>query len=644
MKRWIKAVVGLPLLSVCLSVVMTECCAAPGTVSEKDVARIKAALPKAARAKPAKPRKVLIFNLCKGFRHGSIPCGAKAFELMGQQTGAYQSASTEDISFFEPDKLKEFDAVILNNTSGELFKGDAEREKRLKESLLSFVKSGKGLVGVHAATDCYYNWPEYGKMIGGYFWGHPWNEKVTVKVDEPDHPLCKAFGEKTFPITEEIYQFRDPYSRKALRVLLSLDVTQTNMNKGGIRRKDKDFAVAWIHTYGQGRVFYCSLGHRNEIFWNPMILQFYLDGIQYALGDIEADAKPSAALSAAAGRPYRFAADPMPTPAPRPARAEAVEPKAAPRPEPPPDDRLMGEYAGSLTADGKASDGLAQVIPEGKGQYRAVLMRGLWGQDKAKKPVRIELTGKAAGNEVALSAMVNNVPWSGKLVGRETLTVQAADGGGRFVGRFTVRTSDTLAAKPPEGAIVLLPFEPGKPPPLAEWTNKNWKPLASGAMEVRRGNTSSVRKFGSCKVHIEFRCPYEPTKRGQGRGNSGVYLQRRYEVQVLDSFGLIPRMGDCGAIYGVSIPKINPSLPPLAWQTYDIEFVASKVGADGKVVRKPMMKAVYHNGIKTHENVALPGHTTAAAASGYTATDALMLQDHGNKVQYRNIWVVELKE
>jgi len=306
-------------------------------------------------------------------------------------------------------------------------------------------------------------------------------------------------------------------------------------------------------------------------------------------------------------------------------------------------DAIMGEYEGKLVLDGKEHTGLAQVIAEGDGKYRAVLMTGLWQPAKKDKQVRIELTGQASGTKVALKGTAGTQAWTGALVGGKTLSAASEDGKGAFAGTFRVRTSPTLEAKPPKGAIVLLPYKPGTPPPLTEWTNKTWKPLDTGAMEVGKRNTFSTRKFGSIKLHIEFRCPFEPKKRGQGRGNSGTYLQQRYEVQVLDSFGLKSGMGDCGAIYGVAITGTNASLPPLAWQTYDIEFHAAKLDADGKVVRKPTM-TVRHNGILTHEKQELPGHTRAAAARGFTQADALMLQDHGNKVQYRNVWVVELKE
>lgn len=273
---------------------------------ETAVNRITEAAPAKATAKPLQKRKLLVFNLCRGFKHGAIPYGAKAMEILGQKTGAFETVVTEDIGMFEQDKLNAFDAVCMNNTTGEVFlpadmdklpqdqqAAARETEARLKKNLLDFVSGGKGLVGIHAATDCYYNWPEYGDMIGAYFDGHPWSEEVGVKIDDPSHPLCAAFKGQGFMVRDEIYQFREPYSREKLRLLLSIDNSKTNMQKDGIKRQDKDFAVAWVRSYNKGRVFYCSLGHNNEIFWTPAILQHYLDGVQFAMGDLQADTTPS---------------------------------------------------------------------------------------------------------------------------------------------------------------------------------------------------------------------------------------------------------------------------------------------------------------------------------------------------------------
>ncbi|MBN2311398.1 MAG: ThuA domain-containing protein [Candidatus Hydrogenedentes bacterium] len=256
--------------------------------------QIEEAMPERPRVEPAKPRTLLVFTLCKGYAHSSIPFAAAALEIMGRKTGAFTAVVTDDPAVFAPGNLDRFDAVCMDNTTGELFTDAAS-----KENLLEFVRAGKGIVGIHAATDCFPEWPEYGEMMGGYFDGHPWGagDTVTVKLDDPGHDLCRAFLGQGFSVKDEIYQIRAPYSRDTLRVLLSLDTTKTDMSKGGIKRTDGDFAVSWIRAYGHGRVFYNSLGHNHDIFWNPLILQYYLDGIQFALGDLPADTTPSAQLT-----------------------------------------------------------------------------------------------------------------------------------------------------------------------------------------------------------------------------------------------------------------------------------------------------------------------------------------------------------
>lgn len=264
-------------------------------VKPEHAEKIRAAVPAEARAKPKKERTVLAWTRATGFVHGSIPHGALAVEEMGKKTGAWKTEVSNDLSHFLPEKLKRFDAVVMCNTTGDWIKPKKEEaldEAVLKKSLLEWVEAGGGLAGFHSASDANYKWPEFGTLVGGWFHQHPWHEAVAVKLDEKDHPLLKAFDGKDFTITDEIYQFKDPYSRKNVRVLLSLDVTKTDMKKGGIQRKDEDFAVAWVRTQGKGKVFYSSLGHREEIYWNPTILKFTLDGIQFALGDLEAPGEP----------------------------------------------------------------------------------------------------------------------------------------------------------------------------------------------------------------------------------------------------------------------------------------------------------------------------------------------------------------
>jgi type 1 glutamine amidotransferase len=271
----------------------------PAKLSMDDKAQLIAqAAPAKATTAPAKARKLLVFGQTAGFAHDSIPVVARAFEIVGSRTGAWETVVSNDPAMFEPESLAKFDAVCMNSTTGELFgfkkAADATKDEtnmRRRKALLDFVSGGKGLVGIHAATDCSYEWPEYGQMIGGYFDGHPFR-KIQVKVEDPRHPLNAAF-DGDFEITDEIYTFKAPYSRDKLRVLLSIDATKTDVKAG--KRADKDYALSWVKSYGSGRVFYCAFGHEHQVLWNPAILRHLLDGTQFALGDLPADTTPKPA-------------------------------------------------------------------------------------------------------------------------------------------------------------------------------------------------------------------------------------------------------------------------------------------------------------------------------------------------------------
>ena len=221
-------------------------------ITPEEEAKILAALPGKSTVKPEKPRKLLVFSLCHGFAHSSIPYCAKTLELMGRKTGAFQVDHSIDLNVFTRDRLARYDAVCFNNTTR------LKITDEQKKALLEYIEAGGGIVGIHAATDNFYDWPEGARLMGGLFDGHPWNEKVGVKLDDPTHPVNAAFGGKGFDVADEIYMFKDPYTRKDLRILLSLDVTRTDMTKKGIKREDGDFAVSWVRGYGKGKLFYCS--------------------------------------------------------------------------------------------------------------------------------------------------------------------------------------------------------------------------------------------------------------------------------------------------------------------------------------------------------------------------------------------------
>ncbi len=283
--------------------------------SVAEIAKMQAAAPEKARVPPMKPRKLLVFSRSWGYKHTARPFGAKAIEIMGQKTGAFQAVLTEDDALFEPQSLKQFDAVVLNNTNEEIFlpedfaklpapeQAEAKRrDEMLKKSFARFVEDGGGLAVIHAGVASFRDWPEFGNIVGARFDNHPWGAGSTVvlRVEEPSHPLMAAFKEPFFVVTDEIYQVTAPYSRENLRVLFSIDTARTKItpeHKKNIHREDMDFAMTWVKSYDQGRVFYCALGHQHELFWNPIVLQHYLDGLQFVLGDLRADTTPSAKLT-----------------------------------------------------------------------------------------------------------------------------------------------------------------------------------------------------------------------------------------------------------------------------------------------------------------------------------------------------------
>lgn len=204
---------------------------------------------------------------------------------------------------------------------------------------------------------------------------------------------------------------------------------------------------------------------------------------------------------------------------------------------------------------------------------------------------------------------------------------------------------DVKSTPPPQGAFVLFD---GKL--VDKWEKKKdksevmWK-LMDGAMEGFKGHGDIVtkQKFdGQFKLHVEFRVPYEPEGEGQGRGNSGVYVQGRYEVQVLDSYGLESKKNDCAAIYEVAAPKVNACKAPTVWQSYDIEFTAPKF-ENGKKT-EPARMTVYHNDVLVHDKVSIPVDNTRAGMGGDPSTPGpILLQDHGHPVQFRNVWLLPLK-
>lgn len=359
------------------------------TPKAEDVQKMMTALPGVAPAKPAKPRKVLVLCKCAGFIHSCIPLAAKTIEELGSKTGAWTATVSYDASVITAENLKQYDAVFLNNTTG-FFLDDPDPKVTAarKKALLDFVRSGKGLAGIHAASDSYHQssegpafggmlasgivtaankdnddtvdraeltalagtwfdtidkehtgsvsaqafkaafprvlmsargrrsgpagppapkqgpdpqvgtWPEFNKLIGGYFkyhWLDP--QHIVYKIDDPASPINAAFRDG-FEVNDETYTFGiKSWSRENLHVLTSIDYSKmpdADKAKEDYPRADHDYGLSWIRREGKGRVFYCAHGHNERVYANKQMLEHLLAGIQYALGDLKANDAPSA--------------------------------------------------------------------------------------------------------------------------------------------------------------------------------------------------------------------------------------------------------------------------------------------------------------------------------------------------------------
>ncbi len=290
-----------------------------------------------------------------------------------------------------------------------------------------------------------------------------------------------------------------------------------------------------------------------------------------------------------------------------------------------PDYYVQGEYTGEIQTDeGRVALGV-QVIALGGGHFRAVgHIGGLPGAGWDKSEKRIGDGETKDGVTTFIGKRVD------ARIKDQVLTVTDKDGTELGQLKRTLRTSPTLGAKPPEGALVLFDGSTAD-----EFHNGRMTPD-----HLLMQGVTSKRKFGSCTLHLEFRTPYQPQDGGQGRGNSGCYLQGRYEVQILDSFGLEGKNNECGGIYTINDPAQNLCLPPLQWQTYDIDYTAATFDAAGKKTKDARM-TVRHNGVEVQHDVALTHGTTAAPVKEGPEPGPLYLQDHGNPVRFRNIWLLE---
>jgi hypothetical protein len=281
-----------------------------------------------------------------------------------------------------------------------------------------------------------------------------------------------------------------------------------------------------------------------------------------------------------------------------------------------PDVDLQGEYSDSKLG--------AQIIALGNDTFRAVFHQGgLPGQgwDKSEK---VELEAKRMGAVVEFSG-------DGIKATLATDSLSGENKQGRFSLQKMVRQSPTLGAKPPSGAVVLFDGSNCDAFVGGHFDELNRNLLASGSK-------TKQADFQNYTLHVEFLLPFKPLGRGQDRANSGVYMQDRYEVQVLDSFGLKGLNNECAGIYSKTAPAVNMCFPPLVWQTYDIDFTAAKFDAEGRKTGNAVI-TVRHNDVVVHDKVEIAGPTGGGKKEDPTG-GAIQLQGHGNPVCYRNVWLV----
>jgi type 1 glutamine amidotransferase len=282
------------------------------------------ALPEKAPATPKQPRKLFVFAHATGYAHSNIPIAAFTMKALGDKTGAWTTTISYSLADFNSANLAQYDAMVLDNTTGTwLDDSDKEATAARHKALMEYIRGGKGLVLLHASGDSYHTrkqpengpaltgpaaqnlpqvglWPEYNKMVGGYFkfhWIYP--QQVTVKIDDPKSPLTAMFHGKEFTVHDEIYTFaQDSFSRKNVHVLTSVDYAKMSdadkaIEPAATKRTDGDYALSWIRPEGKGRLFYEVIGHSEHVYFLTPILEQILAGTQYALGDLKADDSPS---------------------------------------------------------------------------------------------------------------------------------------------------------------------------------------------------------------------------------------------------------------------------------------------------------------------------------------------------------------
>ncbi|GMW00594.1 MAG: hypothetical protein AMXMBFR84_17310 [Candidatus Hydrogenedentota bacterium] len=312
------------------------------------------------------------------------------------------------------------------------------------------------------------------------------------------------------------------------------------------------------------------------------------------------------------------------------------------------DDGVMGNWEGKFAdADWAVQPLRAKIVGEGSNTWRAIFYVG----SDAGAHAKVEVPGIRKGEkDIQFSGDVDlGKDFGGKFTLEGSLTGEGVIAGTLKSKAKTIPftlsrvflKSPTEGATPPEGAVVLMD---GTDQDFERWHPvSRWQRKGPGRIGLAGGSYVSKAEFGSCQIHVEFITPYMPGERGQARGNSGVYVQGRYEVQVLDNFGWDPADNLCGGIYKMAVPIADAVFPPLSVQTYDITFHAPKFDATGKKTQNAKLHVV-HNGVVIHDNLELPNGTPGGVSDQEAATGPLLFQDHGDEVAYQNVWVKPIED